>query len=185
MYGIRKRQNKYHDIIKQDCVVLDEIFGQFIRINHGSNKDVIDVAFMKYFDGTSHKFGRSWRGANSIYFPLNVGEKHWVAIKIDIINTELVVFDCNLECFSESEMEKFMLPIRTMIPLILRHSNFFGHIADSLNAPWQYRRPRNLPHNTRYVYNFFYAITNCILLQWRLWRLYNQVHRVRHARVWL
>ena len=152
MYGVRKRQQKYSDIIKQDSVVLDEIFGQLLLINFNEDKHMVDEAFMKYVNGKSHKFGRSWRGANALYFPLNVNNSHWLAIKIDCINTEVVVFDCSLGCLSENAMDEVMLPIQTMIPLVLRKSKVFEHIKESLNATWQYRRRRDLPQNSTYVY---------------------------------
>ena len=100
----------------------------------------------------SHKFRRSWRGANALYFPLNVNDSHWLAIKIDCISTEVVVFDCNLRCLSENVMGKVMLLIQTIILLVLRKFKVFEHIKESRNATWQYRRRRDLPQNSTYVY---------------------------------
>ena len=126
MYGVRKRQQKYSDIIKQDSVVLNEIFGQLLLMNFNEDKHMVDEAFMKYVNGKSHKLGRSWRGANALYFPLNVNNSQWLAIKIDCINTEVVVFDCSLGCLSENVMDDVMLPIQTIIPSVFRNLKFFS-----------------------------------------------------------
>ena len=82
-------------------------------------------AFMKYVNGKSHKFDRSWRCVNALYFPLNVNNSHWLAIKIDYINIEVVVFDCSLGCLSKNAMDEVMLLIQTMIPFVLRKFKIF------------------------------------------------------------
>lgn len=95
MYDIRKRQQKYPDLIKQDVVVLDEIFWQLLRGNYNEkNREIIDVALMAYVNGKSPKMGKSWKGANALYFISNIGDNHWITIKVDLINLELVVYDC-------------------------------------------------------------------------------------------
>ena len=58
MCGVRKRQHKCYDIIKQDSIVLDETFSQLLLINFNGDKHMVDDAFMKYVNGKSHKFER-------------------------------------------------------------------------------------------------------------------------------
>ena len=74
------------------------------------------------------------------------------AIKIDYINTKLVVFDCSLGCLSENAMDEVMLLIQKINPLVFCKSKVFEHIKESLNTTWQYRRRRDLPQNSTYVY---------------------------------
>lgn len=149
MYGIRKRQQKYPDLIKQDVVVLDEVFWQLLRGNYNEkNREIIDVALMAYVNGKSPKMGKSWKGANALYFVSNIGDNHWITIKVDLINLELVVYDCNFALNSEKKMDDHMVQFQKMIPLLLRESGYFNHISEYNETTWQYRRPRNIPQSS-------------------------------------
>ncbi|GMN48068.1 hypothetical protein TIFTF001_017236 [Ficus carica] len=152
IYGLRRRQHKYSDIINQNAVVLDEVFGQLL-VSNSYDSDVIDDYLRKYINGKVSKMRKSWKGTKALYFPFNVGEKenlqnnhlrggkHWFTVKVDLVELELVVFDCNIGCYNKIQMDKFMKPIKKMIPLMLRESGFFNDLINHLNTPWPYRRP--------------------------------------------
>ena len=157
MYGIRKKQSKYPDVINQDVVILDDIFPQLLVMNASEDFNIYDDLMM-YTRGDSPKMGKSWNGAKALYFPYNLFDmldtdvtdkergKHWVSVKVDLINAELVVFDCNWKFTEKTKLDRFMEPVQKMIPLLLHKSGYFGHLDPS---PWPYRRPINHPQNEK------------------------------------
>ncbi|GMN48437.1 hypothetical protein TIFTF001_017608 [Ficus carica] len=157
-YGLRRRHHKYSDIINQNAVVLDEVFGQLLVSNSYDN-DAIDDYLRKYISGEVSKMGKSWNGMRALYFLFNVEEKenlqnnhlprgkHWVMVKVDLVKLELVVFNCNIGCYNEIQMDKFHKPLQTMIPLMLRESGFFNDMISHLNTLSPYRFPRDHPQN--------------------------------------
>ncbi|GMN37405.1 hypothetical protein TIFTF001_042636 [Ficus carica] len=157
MYGIRKKQSKYRDVINQDVVILDDIFSQLLVMN--ANEDgIIYDALMTYVKGDNPKMEKCWNGATALYFlynlydisDTNVAEKergkHWVSVKVDLITAELVVFYCSWKFTKKVKLDIFMEPVQKMIPLLLQKSGYFSHLNPS---PWPYRRPINHPQNEK------------------------------------
>ncbi|GMN56995.1 hypothetical protein TIFTF001_026110 [Ficus carica] len=157
MYGIRKKQSKYRDVINQDVVILIDIFSQLLVMN--ANEDVIIYdALMTYVKGDTPKMGKCWNGKKTLYFMYNLYDildtnvtekergKHWVSVKVDLITAELVVFDCNWKFTEKVKFDRFMEPVQKMIPLVLQTSRYFGHLDPS---PWPYRRPINHSRNEK------------------------------------
>ncbi|GMN19897.1 hypothetical protein TIFTF001_045249 [Ficus carica] len=156
MYGIRKKQAKYRDVINQDVVILDDIFSQLLVMI--ANDDAIYDSLMSYVKGDSPRMGKCWNGAKAIYFPYNLYDisdtnvaekeqgKHWVSVKVDLISAELVVFDCSWKFTEKVKLDRFMEPVQKMIPLLLQKSGYFSHLNPS---PWPYRRPINHPQNEK------------------------------------
>ncbi|GMN22768.1 hypothetical protein TIFTF001_047482 [Ficus carica] len=157
MYGIRKKQSKYRDVINQDVVILDDIFSQLLVMN--ANEDgIIYDALMSYVKGDNPKMGKCWNGAKALYFPYNLYDisdtnvaekergKHWVSVKVDLIIAELVIFDCSWKFTEKVKLDRFMEPVQKMIPLLLQKSGYFSHLNPS---PWPYRRPINHPQNEK------------------------------------
>ena len=157
MYGIRKTQSKYPDVINQDVVILDDIFSQLLVMNAAEDGTVYDD-LMAYVRGDSPQMGKCWNGVKAFYFPYNLFDmldtdvaekergKHWVSVKVDLITGELVVFDCNWKFTPKVKLDRFMEPLQKMIPLVLQKSGYFGHLSPS---PWPYRRPTNYPQNEK------------------------------------
>lgn len=157
MYGLRKRQSKYPDVINQDVVILDDIFSQLLVMNDNDDITIYDDLKM-YMKGDSPQIGKSWNGAKALYFPYNLFDmsdadapdkergKHWVSVKVDLINAELVVFDSNWKFTDKAKLDRFMKPVQKMIPLLLQESGYFSRLDPS---PWPYRRPINYPQNEK------------------------------------
>ncbi|GMN64216.1 hypothetical protein TIFTF001_033303 [Ficus carica] len=157
MYGIRKKQSKYRDVINQDVVILDDIFSQLLVMN--ANEDgIIYDALMTYVKGNNPKMGKCWNGAKALYFPYNLYDisdtnvaekergKHWVSVNVDLIIAELVVFYYSWKFTEKVKLDRFMEPVQKMIPLLLQKSGYFSHLNPS---PWPYRRPINHPQNEK------------------------------------
>ncbi|GMN31897.1 hypothetical protein TIFTF001_049727, partial [Ficus carica] len=157
MYGIRKKQSKYRDVINQDVVILDDIFSQLLVMN-ANEAGIIYDALMTYVKGDIPKMGKCWNDKKALYFMYNLYDildtnvtekergKHWVSVKVDLITAELVVFDCNWKFTEIVQLDRFMEPVQKMIPLVLQKSGYFGHLDPS---PWPYRRPINHPQNEK------------------------------------
>ncbi|GMN73722.1 hypothetical protein TIFTF001_052228 [Ficus carica] len=153
MYGIRKKQSKYRDVINQDVVILDDIFSQLLVMNVNEDGIIYD-ALMTYVKGDTPKMGKCWNGKKAFYFMYNLYDildtnvtekergKHWISVKVDLITAELVVFDCNCKFTEKVKLDRFMEPVQKMIPLVLQKTGYFGHLDPS---PWPYRRPINHP----------------------------------------
>ncbi|GMN68296.1 hypothetical protein TIFTF001_037353 [Ficus carica] len=100
MYGIRKKQSKYRDIINQDVVILDDIFSQLLVMNANEDEIIYD-SLMTYVKGDISKMGKCCNGAKALYFMYNLYDildtnvtekergKHWVSVKVDLITAEL------------------------------------------------------------------------------------------------
>ena len=149
LFGIRKRQHLYQDVIPQDAIILDEKFAQLVTSNFNSNLDVIDNELSRYISGESpHLWGKKWKGAKKLYMTLNIKNHHWVTVKADIQTLELIVYDCSIGATSAKEMDVLMLPLQTMIPIMLLKSLQFQEIAQYLHKPWTYQRLLDVPQNS-------------------------------------
>ena len=150
LFGIRKRQHEYQDIIPQDAIILDEKFTQLVIINFNSNPGIIDEEISQYILGNHpHFWGKKWKGSKKLYMPLNIKGHHWVAVKVDLQALELIVYDCSIGATLPKEMDTLMLPIQTMIPTMLRVSSQFEDIEQCLHKPWTYTRLLSVPQNSR------------------------------------
>ncbi|KAF4403224.1 hypothetical protein G4B88_027995 [Cannabis sativa] len=131
LFGIRKRQHLYQDVIAQDAIILDEKFPQLVTINFKSNPDIIDNELSRYISGESpHFWGKNWKGAKKLYMTLNIKDHHWVTVKADIQTLELIVYDCSIGATTSKELDDLMLPLQTIIPIMLRESlQFQGDCA--------------------------------------------------------
>ena len=154
LFGLRKRQKKYNDIFDQSVIVLDETFSQFIlsayneRANARGNNYKCDATIMLYPNGKQPlHFARKWKDKRALYTVLNVMKHHWVAAKVDLNLCKLIVFDCNTSANDDETIQKAMEPLCTMIPIILKQTQWFTKLGASLESPWPYVRETNLPQN--------------------------------------
>ncbi|KAF3511950.1 hypothetical protein F2Q69_00001822 [Brassica cretica] len=58
--------------------------------------------------------------ANSLYFPFNLDQKHWVGICFDTMEGTIYILDCNTSFKTESQMKKELNPIAVIFTYILR-----------------------------------------------------------------
>ncbi|PON50408.1 hypothetical protein TorRG33x02_314560 [Trema orientale] len=134
MFGTRKRQQNYPDVIKQDSIILDDLFSQLALSNFTTHPNTPDEAQLRYIAGLSpNHWGRPWKGARKLYIILNLRDKYWVTVKANLEAYEIVVFDNNnIEVTIEKNMDEAMLPLCTMILVMLKIPRDFQHIVDHL-----------------------------------------------------
>ncbi|EXB62664.1 hypothetical protein L484_023960 [Morus notabilis] len=114
MYGIIKRPRKYPNVFNQDRFVLDDLFIQLLLLK--SKNERIDDDIMKYVHGKLPKLEKSWKGAKALYFPFNINDTHWVAVKADFISREFVVFYSSLGCYTDKVMGTHLASFTKIIP---------------------------------------------------------------------
>ncbi|CAH9102980.1 unnamed protein product [Cuscuta epithymum] len=133
-----------------DVVVTTEFFSSFIDTNMDPKQELFPGLLddlNKMMEGTSStSYIKSWTGVKRLYFPHNIAETHWMAVRADFENNELVVFD-SLRCFrSDDEI------VRSLEP----HRKWFGNVACILNGIvydpeimplWNVKRP-TVPQQT-------------------------------------
>lgn len=67
---------------------------------------------------TLHCFGLAER-SGSLYFPVNIGGRHWVGFVLDMNVGKIFVLDCNTACVSDEELRLYVGPVAEMVPYVL------------------------------------------------------------------
>ena len=124
LFGIRKCQKTYVDLIPQDVAILDEMFTQLVTIVAHQRREGTEVdpstldTLLSYVQGKSPTHGTSWIDARAVYMPLNIRDNHWV-VKIDLEEYEFILFDCSLDSSIESHIQSVMEPLQLVTPYLL------------------------------------------------------------------
>ena len=72
---------------------------------------------LAYFRGDRPKtYGSSWDDLDFIYFPLNMENKHWVAVEIDLQEWKANVYDCNVALYPDLAVENCVHAICRFLP---------------------------------------------------------------------
>ena len=172
MFDLRKRQQKFQNLFDQCVALTDEAFSQLILSAYNERDlmkegDILyefDNTYMMYVEGKIPSCGNSWEGKKALYMALNLSDKHWVAVKVDLRACKLFVFDCNISAYTDSQIDIFMKPLCTMIPILLEQSEKFSNIRERLQSSWPFERLQGLPQNLRlvriersiFLFNFIY-----------------------------
>ena len=82
---------------------------------------------------------------------LNLSDKHWVAVKVDLRAYKLFVLDCNISAYTDSQMDIFMKLLCTMILILSEQSGKFSKIRERLQSSWPFERLQGLPQNLKLV----------------------------------
>ena len=53
LFGIRKRQKKFVNVLDQQSIILDEMFNQMVQINYQISPETLDNELMRYVYGAS------------------------------------------------------------------------------------------------------------------------------------
>ena len=82
LFGIRKCQKTYVNLIPQDVAILDEMFTQLVTIAIHQRREGTEVdpctldTLLSYVQGKSPTHDTSWIDARVVYMPLNVRNNH-------------------------------------------------------------------------------------------------------------
>ena len=88
--------------------------------------------YLVLYPKTGEELGK---GKKKLYLPFNLGDYHWVSICINLEEFNIIVFDCNIGAMTNDNINKAMLPLCSMIPIILRLSRQFEYIGNCLHNP--------------------------------------------------
>ena len=59
-------------------------------------KYIFSKDFIKYVDSEKPLRDKAWENVHTLYLPLNIKNKHWVSLAIQLDTWEILVFDCNI-----------------------------------------------------------------------------------------
>ncbi|XP_022895423.1 uncharacterized protein LOC111409629 [Olea europaea var. sylvestris] len=132
LYHIRERAVTYPHIFQQDCAILDCYFWQLVKkayLKMGARKKkngnyVFDQELVDYVEGASPVLGKHWSNCKFLYVPYCVPGSHWFALKIDLTERTIYIYDSLPKHIRAAQLAECMKPIQVVIPLLIKE-----HIA--------------------------------------------------------
>ncbi|KAK0580445.1 hypothetical protein LWI29_002051 [Acer saccharum] len=81
-----------------------------------------DDTMIDYVKGKYPKHASEpWRTINTILFPANVNQNHWVAVEVDLNQRVIKVYDSMPDTYSVEQILKWATCLRKMLPSLLVH----------------------------------------------------------------
>lgn len=139
---------KYSDIVILDCFWSARFSVKFYE-KFKEGKVSFGNTIFKYLDGLLPKCcGKSWRGAKIIYSPFNIRNEHWVALRIDLAEGTVNVYDCNIPFTCDAELHTLLEPICNLLPALFRESGQFAHLGGVIESAFKVDRVRGIPQDS-------------------------------------
>ncbi|KAL2480226.1 Ubiquitin-like protease domain-containing protein [Abeliophyllum distichum] len=130
LYHIRDRALKFSNLFQQDCCILDCYFCQFVQSAHGEwqihaqsprNEEFkFSKSLLKYVDGSIPELGKCWKDCRYLYAPCCAIGSHWFAVKIDLEDRTVFIFDGLKSHVRKVELEAFIKPLQVVIPILMK-----------------------------------------------------------------
>ncbi|KAL2479771.1 Ubiquitin-like protease domain-containing protein [Abeliophyllum distichum] len=130
LYHIRDRALKFSNLFQQDCCILDCYFCQFVQSAHGEwqihaqsprkEEFKFSKSLLKYVDGSIPELGKSWKDCRYLYAHCCAIGSHWFAVKIDLEDRTIFIFDTLKSHVRKAELEAFMKPLQVVIPILMK-----------------------------------------------------------------
>ncbi|KAL2490568.1 Ubiquitin-like protease domain-containing protein [Abeliophyllum distichum] len=130
LYHIRDRALKFPNLFQQDCCILDCYFCQFVQSAHGEwqihaqsprkEEFKFSKSLLKYVDGSIPELGKCWKDCRYLYAPCCAIGSHWFAVKIDLEDRTIFIFDSLKSHVRKAELEAFMKPLQVVIPMLMK-----------------------------------------------------------------
>ena len=142
----------FKDIFPQDVIILDDVWSQMVsgRYRDAVEKKVLQNykcpdELLKFCRGEQPLMGSPWVGAKFLYAPVNIRNKHWVGMAVDIEQGELLILDCDPNSYTDKELLPIVEPFAEMIPILLLQSKMFFHLdRKKLTKKWPWARPKGV-----------------------------------------
>lgn len=140
-------------------ILLDSLFTQLLCSQYSNFVNAAapsaflwDPLVASYIEGTGgdRTERTTWfKGVNTVYVPMNWGNRHWVGLVICLKSSHIDILDPYVDCSSDNEVATYMEPLVTMLPRLLKASCDPTDISVLLDSPFSYHRVEGLPQNTR------------------------------------
>ncbi|KAL2525219.1 Ubiquitin-like protease domain-containing protein [Abeliophyllum distichum] len=75
---------------------------------------------LKYVDGSIPELGKSWKDCRYLYAPCCAIDSHWFAVKIDLEDKTIFIFDSLKSHVRKAELEAFMKPLQVVITILMK-----------------------------------------------------------------
>lgn len=129
---IRERIWFFPKTFGTNMAVADSIFPQYISARFkefGSKRKKEsfdwDELVVQYVNGHPGKCKRNWIECDDIYYPMNLGGKHWILVEINLPSWLLTVYDSDRSVIGHAQFEKEMRPMVRMLPYLLKAGGYF------------------------------------------------------------
>lgn len=123
LYQIRERSSKYLNVFQQNCCILDTYFYQYILEASGSwqrKKDFkCSKSLLNYVAGDTPELAKPWKDCKYVYLPCNTNN-HWFALKIDLEERTIFMFDSLKNHMRWAVLESYILPLQEVIPMLIK-----------------------------------------------------------------
>ena len=80
--------------------------------------------------------GKAWENVHTLYLPLNIKNKHWVSLAVQLDKWKILVIDCNINVAKYQELEAYIDPFRWMLLYLLHQSGKFVKYAHKYLDPF-------------------------------------------------
>ncbi|KAL2466965.1 Ulp1 protease family protein [Abeliophyllum distichum] len=77
-------------------------------------------SLLKYVDGSIPELGKCWKDCRYLYAPCCAIGSHWFAVKIDLEDRTIFIFDSLKSHVRKAELEAFMKPLQVVIPMLMK-----------------------------------------------------------------
>ncbi|KAL2505382.1 Ubiquitin-like protease domain-containing protein [Abeliophyllum distichum] len=77
-------------------------------------------SLLKYVDGSIPELGKCWNDCRYLYAPCCAIGSHWFAVKIDLEDRTIFIFDSLKSHVRKAELEAFMKPLQVVIPILVK-----------------------------------------------------------------
>ncbi|KAL2533040.1 Ulp1 protease family protein [Abeliophyllum distichum] len=130
LYHIRDRALKFPNLFQQDCCILDCYFYQVVQSAYEEwqihaqsprNEEFkFSKSLLKYVNGSIPELSKSWKDCRYLYAPCCAIGSHWFAMKIDLEDRTIFIFDSLKSHVRKAELEAFMKPLQVVIPMLMK-----------------------------------------------------------------
>ncbi|CAH8263757.1 unnamed protein product [Arabidopsis lyrata] len=157
LWTIWRKRGSY--LAAKGIILLDSLFTQLLCSQYSNFVNAAapsaflwDPLVASYIEGTGgdRTERTTWfKDVNTVYVPMNWGNRHWVGLVICLKSSHIDILDPYVDCSSDNEVATYMELLVTMLPRLLNTSCDPTDIGVLLDSPFSYHRVEGLPQNTR------------------------------------
>jgi hypothetical protein len=81
---------------------------------------VFDQELVDYVEGTSPVLGKHWNNCRFLYAPYCVPGSHWFALKIDLMERTIYIYDSLPKHIRAAQLAECMKPIQVVVPWLIK-----------------------------------------------------------------
>ncbi|CAN6699586.1 unnamed protein product [Malus baccata var. baccata] len=119
--------------------------GRWNAFQHNPDSYNWDLDMLDYPVGKSPKHSRPWSEVEYLYLPVNIRNRHWIAVCVDLMRRKLTIYDSTRSQSAPEDEFSFdiLKPMATMLPSLLVQSGFYAQRPElnPLSTPFKVVHP--------------------------------------------